>query len=50
MREALRLAYDAMNYMGDILNDMDAVETEDMKKTAKAFETVRAILRAIEGA
>lgn len=43
---ALRLALDAMNYMGDILNNMDAVEQEDEAKTAPAFEAVRAALSA----
>lgn len=42
--EVIRLAYDAMNHMGDVLNGMDAVEPEDEDQTAPAFIAVRQIL------
>lgn len=49
LREALKLAYGAMNYMGDILNGMDAVEPEDVDATSPAFEAVRAALAQEQG-
>lgn len=42
--ETIKLAYDAMNYMGDILNGMDAVMPEDEQATTAAFSAVRAAL------
>ena len=42
--DALRLAMDAMNYMGDALNDMDACEPEDEAATSLAFAVVRTAL------
>lgn len=42
--DALNMAYKAMNYMGDILNDHDMVLPEDNEKTDPAFETVREVL------
>lgn len=44
LRQALELAYGAMNYMGDILNNMDAVEEKDIAATGQAFEAVRVAL------
>ncbi|MCR4144897.1 hypothetical protein [Alcaligenes faecalis] len=44
LRAALILAEGAMNYMGDILNGMDAVEPEDEQATEPAFLAVRAAL------
>lgn len=44
MREALELAEIAMNHMGDALNNMDAVEPEDLAITEPAFKAVHAIL------
>lgn len=40
--EALRMANDAMNYMGDILNGHDMAEPEDVAKVTPAFYAVRA--------
>ncbi len=42
--QVIKLAYDAMNYMGDILNGMDAVMPEDEQATTAAFTAVRAAL------
>jgi hypothetical protein len=44
MEAALRQAQSAMNYMGDILNGMDAVLPEDVAATTEAFEAVSAAL------
>jgi hypothetical protein len=44
LRQALELALDAMNYMGDILNGMDAVDEADEARTAPAFDAVRAAI------
>ncbi len=44
LREALKLAEVAMNHMGDALNNMDAVEVEDLVITEPAFKAVRAAL------
>lgn len=44
--EALELIYEAMNYMGDVLNNMDAVEDEDIEKTSPAFDAIRELLAA----
>lgn len=49
MLEALKLAYRAMNYFGDVLNGMGAVMPEDEDKTTPAFQAVRAILTKTEG-
>lgn len=48
LEEALTLAWAAMGYMGDILNDMDAVSARDLSKTAKAFRLVPEALAASE--
>lgn len=45
--EALRAADHAMNYMGDVLNGMDAVTDEDMRQTEGDFEIVRETLEAL---
>lgn len=50
MAEALEMAEAAMNYMGDILNNMDAVLPEDEAATEAAFEAVRAALAKAKGA
>lgn len=42
----LSMIYDAMNHMGDVLNNMDAVEDGDEEKTLPAFEVIRALLAA----
>jgi hypothetical protein len=42
--DALKAAYDAMNYLGDILNAHDMVEPEDEKATDKAFGKARLVL------
>ena len=47
--EALVMALEAMNYMGDILNGMDAVEAEDEEVMTPAFNKVRAVIKAISG-
>lgn len=44
LKSVLQQAYDAMNYMGDILNNMDAVLDEDIAATKAAFDLVRAAL------
>lgn len=44
LREALTLALGSMNYLGDILNGMDAVTKEDVAKVTPAFEAARAAL------
>ena len=44
LERALREAFGAMNYMGDILNGMDAVLPEDAAKITPAFATVHAAL------
>lgn len=44
LRDALILAEGAMNYMGDILNGMDAVEPEDEQATEPAFLAIRAAI------
>lgn len=49
MRKALELALDAMNYMGDVLNNMDAATPEDIDATTPAFDAVRAALSRGEG-
>lgn len=46
--EALKLAYDTMNYMGDIMNEMDIVSKEDEERTGPAFDAVRAALAKLE--
>lgn len=47
LEKALGLAYEAMNHMGDILNDMDIGEEEDIQKVGPAFEAVRAALGVV---
>ena len=44
LERALREAFNAMNYMGDILNGMDAAPPTDVAKVAPAFAIVRAAL------
>lgn len=41
---ALTLSLQAMEFMGDTLNNLDAVCTEDVEFIAPAFEAVRAVL------
>jgi hypothetical protein len=41
---ALRLSYDALNYLGDVLNGMDASRPEDVLRIGPAFHAVRAAL------
>jgi len=45
---ALKLAYEAMNYLGDVLNGMGAVMPEDEEATTEAFMMVRAVLAKAE--
>lgn len=45
-RDALTKALAAMEYMGDTLNNLDAVCTEDAEFVATAFEAVRRVLAA----
>lgn len=47
--DALETASEAMDYLGDVLNGMDAVTEEDEQKTEPAFEKVRAILTKSKG-
>lgn len=49
MAEALEAAYEAMNYVGDILNGMDAVTEDDEAFATPLFEKVRAALAALRG-
>jgi len=44
VRNALVLALQAMEFMGDTLNNLDAVCTEDVEHVTPAFEAVRAVL------
>lgn len=44
LEEALKLAYEAMNYLGDILNKHDMVQPEDEAITKEAFEVVSKIV------
>lgn len=44
LTKALVLADRAMNHMGDIMNDMDIVQDEDIKITAPAFAAVKAAI------
>ncbi len=41
---ALKLAYEAMNYLGDILNAHDMAQPEDEAVTKEAFEVVSKIV------
>jgi hypothetical protein len=43
-RATLLMIYDAMNHMGDILNNMDACEEEDEEATTPAFDAIRELL------
>lgn len=43
-RETLEVIYAAMNHMGDVLNNMDAVDEADEDATDAAFEAIRALL------
>jgi hypothetical protein len=43
-RATLLMIYEAMNYMGDKLNGMDACEDEDEDATTPAFDAIRALL------
>ncbi|WP_432409828.1 hypothetical protein [Serratia marcescens] len=47
VREALTLALQAMEFMGDTLNNIDAVCTEDVEYVAPAFNAVRELLAAV---
>ena len=44
MGEALEAASQAMEYMGDILNCIDATCEEDVERVAPSFDMVRAAL------
>lgn len=44
VRDALAKALAAMEFMGDTLNDLDAVCAEDAEFVAPAFEAVRRVL------
>ena len=44
LRKLLTQALEGMDYLGDILNKMDAVAPEDIEKTAPIFESIRAEL------
>ncbi|MCS4315752.1 hypothetical protein M2407_000051 [Serratia sp. BIGb0234] len=46
VREALVLALQAMEFMGDTLNNIDAVCTEDVEYVTPAFTAVRGLLAA----
>lgn len=46
VREALTLALQAMEFMGDALNNIDAVCTEDVEFVTPAFTAVRGLLAA----
>lgn len=46
VREALTLALKAMEFMGDTLNNIDAVCTEDVEYVTPAFNAVRELLAA----
>jgi hypothetical protein len=48
LEDALRVAYECMNYLGDVLNEMDAVEPDDEEYTAPRFATVRAALPELD--
>lgn len=45
-RDALEKALAAMEFMGDTLNNLDAVCTEDVELVAPAFDAVRSVLEA----
>jgi hypothetical protein len=49
MLDALKLANDAMNYLGDILNSHDMAEPEDEVKTTPAFRAVHAAIKKATG-
>ncbi|HGG8857794.1 TPA: hypothetical protein ACJJWP_003474 [Enterobacter roggenkampii] len=44
VRNALTQALEAMEFMGDTLNNLDAVCSEDVEQVTPAFEAVRALL------
>lgn len=46
VRDALTLALQAMEFMGDTLNNIDAVCTEDVEYVTPAFNAVRELLAA----
>ncbi|SOD33756.1 hypothetical protein SAMN06272783_2756 [Serratia sp. JKS296] len=47
VREALTLALQAMEFMGDTLNNIDAVCAEDVEYVSPAFNAVRELLAAV---
>lgn len=47
-RDALEKALAAMEFMGDTLNNLDAVCTEDVELVAPAFDAVRSVLAAAQ--
>lgn len=47
-RDALEKALTAMEFMGDTLNNLDAVCTEDVELVAPAFDAVRSVLAAAQ--
>jgi len=48
LAEALKLAYKEMCEMGDIMNGMDIVFPEDVKRATPAFDSARAALAAYD--
>jgi hypothetical protein len=48
--QVLTQAYEAMGYLGDILNNMDIVDDEDELKVNPAFDSVRALLNKLQQA
>lgn len=45
--EALMAAYDTINYLGDILNDMDCVSPEDEDYTTPRIELIKDVLEKL---
>lgn len=46
--DALQLAYIAMQHMGNVLNNIDAVDEEEDAQHDAAFEAVRAAIAALQ--
>ena len=47
--DSLESCLQAMNYMGDVLNTIDAVEDEDIEATQDAFIKARALIAKHRG-
>ena len=47
--KALILAYETMNYLGDILNNHDMIQPEDEAVTKEAFKVVPDTIEALKG-